>query len=105
MSGSTTPSAVEVTAGEGGEPVYRTRHDMSTDGLTLTICIALAEVTGQKETAVISDFSQYADPDALNRIFRTLPTGDARQPGHVTLTIAGHEVTVHSDGEIVIEPI
>lgn len=104
MSESTTPSVVEVDA-DGGGVVYRTHHDMSTDGLTLTICVALAEVTGRKETDVISDFSRYADPDALNRLFRTLPTGDARQPGAVTLHIADHEVTIHSDGEIVIEPL
>lgn len=88
---------------EDEEGVYRTHHDMSTDGLTTTISIALAEVSDGEETALISDFSTYVDPDALDRLFRTKPGSGTREDGRVALHIEGHWVTVRSDGTILIE--
>lgn len=88
---------------EAGEGVYRTYHDMSTDGLTTTIGVALAEVSGERETELISDFSAYADPDALDRLFRTLPGARTREEGRIVLHVREYRVTVHSDGTILIE--
>lgn len=105
MSGATAPNSVTVVSTDGDEEVYRTHHDLSTDGLSLTISVALAEVTGQEETELIPKFSEHADPDALNRLFRTLPNGDRRGPGHVTLHVAGFEVTVESDGHITMRRV
>lgn len=88
---------------EGEEGVYRTHHDMSTDGLTTTISIALAELSGGAESELISDFSTYADPDALDRLFRTKPGSSTRDDGRVSLRIEEYWVTVRSDGTILIE--
>lgn len=81
---------------------YHTRHDMSDDQLSLTLALALAEVDSSPATELIDNLSSYVDPDALDRLFRTRPTGDSRGPGRVVLEIAGYTVTVQSDGEIVI---
>lgn len=86
------------------EGVYRTEHDMTSDGLCLTITEALAEIEGVDPAELIDGFSKYADPDALNRLFRVRPNGEHRDlEGHVELEIRGADVTVHADGEIEIE--
>lgn len=86
-----------------GDDSYRTQHDMTEDGLTVTIALALAEVTDVDPKHVISDFTEYADPDALDAIFRVREGEQPRQTGFVCLTIKGHDVVVHSDGTIRIE--
>lgn len=93
--------AIDETDTERG--VYRTYHDMSTDGLTLTISEALATVSGRDVTQLVSDFSRYADPDAVNRLFRARADGEPREAGRMTLVVEGYTVTVHSDGEILVE--
>lgn len=89
---------------EDTEGVYRTQHDLETDGLCLTITEALAEIKGVNPATLIDDFSTYADPDALNRLFRVKPNGEHRDPaGQLELEIHEADVTVHADGEIEIE--
>lgn len=85
--------------------VYRTHHDVSDGGLCLTITEALAEIEDVDPAHLIGDFARYVDPDALERLFRRRPNGDLRDPsGKLTLNIQGSVVTVHADGEIIIEP-
>lgn len=78
---------------------------MTEDGLDVTIAMALERATGMSASEVISDFSQYADPDALSRLFRVPPDEDPLLSGQVTLTIEGHDVRVASDGVIEIESL
>lgn len=86
------------------EGVYRTEHDLTTDGLCVTLTEALAEIKDEDPATFISDFSTYADPDALNRLFRVRPNGEHRDlGGSLTLEIQDADVTVHADGEIEIE--
>lgn len=83
--------------------MYRTSHDMTTDGLSVTISQALAEVTEISVTELVEDFSEYADSDALDRLFRSPVTDpDARNEGYVVLPIRGYQVTVYGDGRILI---
>lgn len=82
--------------------LYRTSHDVTEDGLTVTIAMALEEATGVPAAETIADFPAYADPDALCRLFRTDPEGEARPGAVVELTIEGHDVRIGSDGEIEI---
>lgn len=92
-----------VTPVEGDESVYRTSHDMTADGLSVTISQAVAEVSGIPVTELVEDFSEYADPDALDRIFRAPVTEpDSRNDGFVVLWIHGYRVKVHGDGRIII---
>lgn len=78
---------------------------MTEDGLDVTIAMALERATEMSATEIISDFSQYADPDALNRLFRVPPDEDPLLSGQVTLAIEGHHVRIASDGVIDIEPL
>lgn len=86
------------------EGVYRTQHDMRADGLCVTITEALAEIKAVDPVTVINNFSAYADPDALNGLFRVRPNGEHRDlGGSITLEIRDVDVTVYADGEIEIE--
>lgn len=85
--------------------VYRAQHDPDgTARLSETIVHALAESMGVNVTDC--DFSLYdsVDPDALNRLFRPREDGTPRTDGMLSFIIQGHRVTVHADGEILIEP-
>lgn len=88
---------------EGNSSVYRTRHDMTTDGLSITISQALAEVSDVTVTELVQDFSEFADPDALDRLFRSPVTDpDKREDGYIVLPIRGYHVTIYGDGRILI---
>ncbi len=55
--------------------IYVAHHDVSENGLTVTLSLALAAVTDLRPTELIPRFSDHVDPDALNRMFRPLPNG------------------------------
>lgn len=82
---------------------YYTSHDMDEDGLTVTLAMALGEVAGVDPVELIPSFAEYADPTALDQLFRTRPNGAHREGGRVTLTIEGYGVTIHSTGTIAID--
>jgi len=82
---------------------YHAHHDMTEDGLTVTIALALAEVADVEPKHVISDFTEYVDPDALNTLFRVRESEQTREVGYLHLSIEGYDVAVHSDGDIRIE--
>lgn len=84
--------------------VYYASHDMARDGLCTTIAMALSEVSDVEATSLISNFSRYADPDALNRLFRTRHGEDLLPGGVVQLRIQGHLVRIETDGRIAIDP-
>lgn len=84
--------------------VYYATHDMTRDGLCTTIALALSEVTDVEAATLVSDFSEYADPDALNRLFRTRPGGERFPGGTVLLRIQGHRIQIDTDGRIAITP-
>ena len=91
---------IELEQGESG--TYYASHNMDEDGLTVTLAIALGEVANVEPLELVPSLSEYADPSALDRLFRTRPDGRPRQGGEVTLTIEGYTVTVHSTGTIAI---
>lgn len=102
-SGLVTESSVDVARGDDG--VYRVRYDRDGGDLTITITEALVAIGDLDPIDIIDNFSTYADPDALNRLFRHLPNGEPRAPGgHVHLSIEGYDVTIRSTGVIEIEP-
>lgn len=83
--------------------IYVAHHDVSENGMTVTLSLALAAVTDLSPTELVPRFSDHVDPDALNRLFRPLPNGDLRKGGPLHLTIEGHDVTIHNTGRIEIE--
>lgn len=84
------------------ETIYVAHHDVEENGLTVTISLALAEVTELEPPDILPEFAEHVDPDALDRMFRPQPNGELRQGGPFHLTIQGHEVVVHNTGRIEI---
>lgn len=88
---------VEVVA----EGLFRTYHDFGEGDICVTVAVALEEITGAAAGEVVAEFSRYADPEAVNQIFRPHPNGPARTGvGYIVLHIAGYKITIQSDGEI-----
>lgn len=105
MSGVTSRHKETVPIEETGEGVYRTFYDTAKGDVTVTVTLALASVADIDTTKLVSEWINYADPDALDHLFRERPNGDRRHPdGRVHLSIEGIDVTIHSDGLIELEP-
>lgn len=82
--------------------IYVAHHDVEENGLTVTLSLALAEVTDLEPTEIVPKFAEHVDPDALDRMFRPQPNGELRQGGPFHLCIGGHDVVVHNTGRIEI---
>ena len=84
---------------------YYVKHDF--DGpaeLTTTLAHALSDVSGVDVTDTGFTLYDYIDPDALDQLFKPGEDSARRVNGMLTFTVWGHQVTVHSDGQIAIVP-
>lgn len=95
----------EVTVKQSEEGAYRVSYDTTSGDVTVTIALALEEMIGIDARELIPEFTEYADPDALDQLFRKRPNGEGRHPeGRVHLLIEGIDVTIHSNGLIELDP-
>lgn len=80
------------------------RHDFDGAGaLTTTLVHAISDATGVDTTDAEFRLVDHVDPEALDRLFE--PAGDTpRLTGHLSFAVWGYQVTVYSDGGIVITP-
>lgn len=94
--------------GSGSPPLTRPTNHYSyhdPDGsatFSATVVHALADVMSADVTDVEFTLYDVIDPDALDRLFAR-STDDA-PPSHLAFTVENYQVTVYSDGEIVITP-
>ena len=72
--------------------------------LSTTVVHALADCLGIDPTDGRISLYDAVDPDALDRLFRPRHDGRPRRGGSLRFTVRDHYVTVHGDGEILIEP-
>ena len=85
----------------GFDPTTETVHsrfDADSDPLVVSIVEAVAAVTNREPTAM-SPLYETVDPEAL----ADLVTSDRERPVDVSFDYEGCEVTVSSDGRIVVE--
>lgn len=86
-------------------PLYRASHDPNGPAtLSTTVVHALADCLGIDVTDSRISLYDTVDPDALDTLFRPRHDGSPRAGGTLSFVVEGHHVTVHGDGEIVIEP-
>jgi len=98
-------AGLSVEAGTGGTK-HHFYHDMEQDrSLSATIVSAIAEVNGMEPTSLGFALHDYFDTDALDALFAPKLDGQPREGGRLTFTLPEHEVTVFSDGHIVISEI
>lgn len=94
----------EAVPGTDEETVYVAHHDVTEDGLTVTMTLALSEVVDASPTELIPEFPRYVDPDALDRMFRPGPDGELKEGGPLFLTVRGVDVRIFNTGRIEIRP-
>jgi hypothetical protein len=79
----------------------RIHHDWDGDtDVNMTVLEAVAEVT-DTDLVDLPPLYEHIDPDALATVF-THTSGNRQAEGSVSFEFAGHPVTVHSSGEIVV---
>lgn len=67
------------------------------------VVLAVAAVT-ETDPLDLASLNDCLNPDCLDGLFAPKQDGTARTGGHVTVPFADHEVTVHSDGAVVLDP-
>lgn len=64
---------------------------------------AIADHQGLTPSEVEPKLYTVIEPDALDRLFESTPTGSDRSSGHVTFSYGDVEVSVDADGNVTIE--
>lgn len=72
--------------------------------LTTTLAHAISDVTGVDVTDTGFTLNDYVDPDALDKLFAPKADGTPRTNGHFSFEIWGCQVSVYSNGQIVVTP-
>ena len=90
---------------EDGTAVLYSAADNRADGTGLSVAViqALAEARGVRVDKIEQPLYDVVDPDALNRLFTERSRADV--VGRVVFELDAHEVTVHSDGDILLRRI
>lgn len=83
---------------------YQLYHDWgSSDRISIRIVSAVAAITDTPPTEMSPLYTR-VDPDALDRLFRPIPTEDRRGlASTLSFTLNGCEVTIYGDGRIEIQ--
>lgn len=104
MAGRTTEDG-DAFGGIDGETnvVYSTAEERaeSTD-LSVAVIETLAEAREESPVEMEQPLYDVVDPDALDRLFTA---DDADAVGRVVFELGAHEITVHSDGDILVRQI
>jgi hypothetical protein len=72
--------------------------------LTTTLAHAISDVTGIDVTDTGFTLQEFVDPEALDQLFAPTEEGTPRTNGSLSLAVLGCQVTIHSNGQIVITP-
>ncbi len=101
----TSSSDTPISTDSRGNAVYHATHDTdSAATLSTTVIHALADCMGVDVTDGNLSLYDSIDPDALDTLFRPRYDGTPRSAGMLTFFVHDYRVTVHSDGNILIEP-
>jgi len=87
---------------ETGEYVVPDAFD-APGGVHTTVVNAVAAAT-DTDSDELENLYERVDPDALERIFQPHRDGTRRSGGRLTFPFSGAVVTLHSEGELRIEP-
>jgi len=95
-----------------GEASYRTRttplhvwHDPDDVGSLSTTVVTAVAKAASAEPMELPPLYESIDPDALDKLLGGDLGRSREYNGYVTFGYAGHSVTVHADGEIVVHEI
>lgn len=74
----------------------------SSDRLSTAVIDAVAQAADVEPAELGTSLYDHVDPDALDNIFSDRHNGMPRGSGHVTFGLLDYEVTVYSDGHVVV---
>ena len=72
------------------------------DRLSTAVIDAVAEAADVEPAELGTSLYDHVDPDALDNIFSDRHNGMPRGSGHVAFNLLDYEVTVYSDGHVVV---
>lgn len=82
---------------------YRVDFDETEWKPSTVVVLAIAAVT-DSDAREVETLNDRIDPDCLDGIFAPRKDGTPRGEGRLTFPFAEHEVTVHGDGVVVLDP-
>lgn len=86
-----------------GEGVIRAEFDWSSKVPSTAVVEAVA-IASDREPTAIEPLYGAVDPDALDALVRSDATDSGGAEATVSFSFAGHDVTVHGDGTVVVRP-
>lgn len=96
-------SPLEASEGAPDAGPTRVHFDPAERKPSTVVVLAVAGANGT-DALDMASLNDIIDPDCLDGLFEPKRDGTPREGGHVTFPFAGHRVTVHSDGEVVLDP-
>ncbi|WP_459192006.1 HalOD1 output domain-containing protein [Halosimplex sp. J119] len=89
--------------GTGTEIVYSAADERPAEmDLSVAVIESLAEAKGITPVDIEQPLYDVVDPDALDRLFTD---GESPVSGRVVFDFEAHEITVHSDGDILVRRV
>ncbi|WP_255198781.1 HalOD1 output domain-containing protein [Halorarius litoreus] len=98
MSGSDNGSGGESI--EGGDGTVRTRYEWASSIPSTAVVETVAAAAG-RDLIEFAPLYEFVDPDALNELVRSPTAG--KSGATVSFVFEGYKVTLHSDGELVVQ--
>ena len=100
-----TQCSVEPAASQPQTQRYHVTHDFDgTATLSETLIHAVSGAANVDVSKVEQTLARQLDPTALDRIFRPVEQPPAQPFSKISITVFGHDVTVHDNGQIIISP-
>ncbi|WP_162224610.1 HalOD1 output domain-containing protein [Halorussus amylolyticus] len=73
-----------------------------TEPLSTAVIDAVADAADVEPAELGASLYDQIDPDALDNLFSDRHNGIPRGSGHVVFSLLGYEITVYSDGHVVV---
>lgn len=86
-----------------GDGAIQVEFDRASKAPSAAVVEAVA-IASDREPTAIEPLYGAVDPDALDALVRSNGTGSQDAHATVSFSFAGHSVTVHGDGTVVVRP-
>lgn len=102
MTENLTENPNDTTSDDGATGARANGSHRQREPLSTAVTDAVAEAAGVEPAELGASLYDQVDPDALDNLFSDRHNGQPRGTGHVTFTLLDYEVTVYSDGQVVV---
>jgi hypothetical protein len=85
-----------------GHGITESHTRTGNEPLSAVVIRAVADAADLEPADLGTPLYDQIDPDALDKLFSDRHNGTPRGSGHVTFTLLDYDVTVYSDGHVVV---